>query len=77
MRYEAVNAMLLTEFLKEHRRVEQQSRVNQHQEATIASQQKEIKALERMLKEEAAQIDKVSDQLAAQKPPALVVTDNP
>jgi trimeric autotransporter adhesin len=38
VRYEAVNAMLLNEFLKEHGKVEQQ-------EATIARQQKQIEAL--------------------------------
>ena len=38
VRYEAVNAMLLNEFLKEHRRVEEQG-------AMIARQQKQIEAL--------------------------------
>ncbi len=48
VRYEAVNAMLLNEFLKEHRKVEQQGRKMQEQEAsitqlrsTMAQQQKE------------------------------------
>jgi uncharacterized coiled-coil protein SlyX len=36
VRYEAVNAMLLNEFLKEHRKVEKQDRKIQEQEATIA-----------------------------------------
>ncbi len=36
VRYEAVNAMLLNEFLKEHRKVEQQERKVQEHEATIA-----------------------------------------
>ena len=35
VRYEAVNAMLLNEFLKEHRKVEEQGRKEQEQEATI------------------------------------------
>jgi hypothetical protein len=38
VRYDAVNAMLLNEFLKTHRRMEEQ-------EATIAKQQKQIEAL--------------------------------
>lgn len=38
VRYEAVNAMLLNEFLKEHKKVEEQ-------EAMIAQQQKQIEAL--------------------------------
>ncbi len=36
MRYEAINAMLLNEFLKEHRKVEQQ-------EATIAELKKDLR----------------------------------
>jgi Chaperone of endosialidase len=50
VRYEAVNAMLLNEFLKEHRHV-------QEQDATIAQQQKQIDAL-------TAGLQKVSTQLA-------------
>jgi len=38
VRYEAVNAMLLNEFLKEHRK-------NEEQEATIARLDKQIEAL--------------------------------
>ena len=45
VRYDAVNAMLLNEFLKEHRKV-------QELEATIARQQKEIEALAASLKEQ-------------------------
>src|SRR5262249_32078470 len=52
VRYEAVNAMLLNEFLKEHRKV-------QELEAAIAQQQKEIKALTASLKEQTLQIKKV------------------
>ena len=51
VRYEAINAMLLNEFLKEHRKV-------QELEAAIAQQQKEIKALAASLKEQAMQIRK-------------------
>jgi len=43
VRYEAVNAMLLNEFLKEHRR-------NEQQEARITEQQKEIDELKATLK---------------------------
>jgi hypothetical protein len=75
VRYEAVNAMLLNEFIKEHRKVEQQEmaitelRSNAaKQETTIALQQHEIKALMASLKEQSAQIQKVSAQLAAASP---------
>jgi hypothetical protein len=75
VRYEAVNAMLLNEFIKEHRKVEQQEmaitelRSNAaKQETTIALQQHEIKALMASLKEQSAQIQKVSAQLAGASP---------
>src|SRR4029077_15091806 len=52
VRYDAVNAMLLNEFLKEHRRAEEQGHKMQTQEATIvelksavAQQQKQIEGL--------------------------------
>ncbi len=76
VRYEAVNAMLLNEFLKEHRKVEEQAAINQRQEATIAQQQKNIEALTAALKAQAAQIQKVSDQLRTQAPSPRVVADN-
>jgi len=57
VRYEAVNAMLLNEFLKEHRKV-------QELEANDAEQQREIKALIATVKEQASQIRKVSTQVA-------------
>jgi hypothetical protein len=69
VRYEAVNAMLLNEFLKEHRKVENQESRMQEQEATIARQQKQIDAL-------TAGLQKVSTQLEASKAaPQTVVTN--
>jgi hypothetical protein len=62
VRYEAVNAMLLNEFLKEHRK-------NEEQEATIACLEKQIDAL-------TAGLQKVSAQLEASKPTAQVVNNN-
>src|SRR5262249_34018017 len=50
IRYEAVNAMLLNEFLKEHRK-------NEQQEKTIANQQKQIKALTAGLQKVSAQVE--------------------
>jgi uncharacterized coiled-coil protein SlyX len=50
VRYEAVNAMLLNEFLKEHRRV-------QDLEANAARQQKQIEALTAGLQEVSAQLE--------------------
>jgi len=63
VRYEAVNAMLLNEFLKEHRKVEELGSAVAKQEATITQQQKKIQALIAQLKEQAAKIQKVSAQV--------------
>ena len=54
VRYEAVNAMLLNEFLKEHRKVEQQRK---DFEATLAQQQKQIEALTVGLRKVSAELE--------------------
>jgi hypothetical protein len=73
VRYEQINAMLLNEFLKEHRKVEEQ-------EATITQLQKDFRAtvaqLTTRLDEQAAQIQKVSAQLEASKPAPQVVNND-
>ena len=76
VRYEAVNAMLLNEFLKEHRKVErQEATITQvkstaaKQEATIAKQQKQIEAL-------TTGLQKASDQLELSKPAPRTVGNN-
>jgi trimeric autotransporter adhesin len=70
VRYDAVNAMLLNEFLKEHRTVEELKSVAASQQATIAKQQKQIEAL-------TAGFQKVSAQLEMNKPtPQLVDTSS-
>ncbi|MBA3832916.1 MAG: hypothetical protein H0X34_13685 [Chthoniobacterales bacterium] len=51
--------MLLNEFLKEHRKIEQQVWKEQELEATVALQQKEIAALTASLKAQASEIEKV------------------
>ena len=61
VRYEAVNAMLLNEFLKAHAKLQQQ-------QATIEKQQKQIQAL-------TTGLQKVSDQLEL-KMPSLRTADN-
>jgi precorrin-4 methylase len=68
-RYDAVNAMLLNEFLREHRKVEEQ-------EATIAQLKSGMDALVATVKEQAAQIQKVSAQIEMQKPSAQTVANN-
>src|SRR6266496_2763855 len=64
VRYEAVNAMLLNEFLKEHRKLEE---LKKDFQATVAQQQKEIRALTAGLEAQAAQIQTVSAQLEVNK----------
>jgi hypothetical protein len=62
VRYEAVNAMLLNEFLKAHRRIEEQD--------------KRIDQLTGQLKEQAALIQKVNDKLELNKPAPQTVFNN-
>ena len=62
VRYEAVNAMLLNEFLKEHRK-------NEEQEAKIARQQQQIETL-------TAGLHKVSAQIELSKPAPQTVLNN-
>jgi hypothetical protein len=66
VRYEAVNAMLLNEFLKEHRKV-------QELETRLAQQQKEFAA---RLKEQDAKIQNVSDKIELNKPAPQMVSDD-
>ena len=82
VRYDQVNAMLLNEFLKEHRRVEELNSTVATKLATIADlkstvaqQQKGMEVLTARLNEQAAQIQKVSSQLEARKPAPQVVNN--
>ena len=63
VRYDQVNAMLLNEFLKEHRKVQ--------------DLEKGMVVLTAQLKEQAAQIQKVSAHLEMSKPATSVVLNNP
>jgi uncharacterized coiled-coil protein SlyX len=74
VRYDAVNAMLLNEFLKEHRTVQELRSTVAKQEARIAQQQKGMEAFTARLDEQQTQIQKVSNQLEVRKPaPQMVV----
>jgi hypothetical protein len=71
VRYEAVNAMLLNEFLKEHRKVEEQSSRMERRDRTIAEQDAEIRGL-------TSQLQKVSEQLDSIKSvPRVVASSEP
>jgi endosialidase-like protein len=69
VRYEAVNAMLLNEFLKEHQKV-------QKLEATAAAQHHQIKLLAAGLREQTSQIEKVKAQLTISKSVPQIVVNN-
>jgi hypothetical protein len=66
VRYEEVNAMLLNEFLKKHRKVEKL-------EATIAQQHKDFETVVAELK---GQIQKVSAQVELSRPAPQTVLNN-
>jgi len=84
VRYDQVNAMLLNEFLKEHRKVAQQDRKIQEQEATIAQlkstvaqQQKGMEVITTRLEDQAAQIQKVSARVELSSPASQTVVNSP
>jgi hypothetical protein len=68
VRYEQINAMVLNEFLKEHKKVEEQQATITELKSTVAQQQKGMEVLTAQLKEQAAQIQKVSAQIEMSKP---------
>jgi hypothetical protein len=67
---EQINNMLLNEFLKDHKKVEELT-------VAVAQQQKGMEVLTMQLKEQAAQIQKVSAQLEMSEPAAKVVINKP
>jgi hypothetical protein len=72
VRYDAVNAMLLNEFLKEHHTVQElEVTVAQQQksfESKLSDQENQIEALTARMKKQAAQIQKVSGQIELNRP---------
>jgi hypothetical protein len=82
VRYEAVNAMLLNEFIKEHKKIEdQQATIRQlksnaaQQEAMISELKKDIGILAAQLKEQAAQVQTVRAQVEMTKSATRVVVN--
>ena len=84
VRYDQVNAMLLNEFLKEHRKVESQQVAIADLKSTVALQRRDFQAtiakleeaVTARLDEQAAQIQKVSAQLEASEPASQTVLNN-
>ena len=87
VRYDAVNAMLLNEFLKEHRKVEEQEQKMEQEETTIAQlksavarQQKDFQAItahqQKQIEALSAGLQKVSAQVEMSKPAPQMVNNN-
>jgi uncharacterized coiled-coil protein SlyX len=87
VRYEAVNAMLLNEFLKEHRTVQElkstattQEAIITHLKSTVAQQQKDFQATamhqQKQIEALTAGLQKVSAQVEASKPAPRMVVNN-
>ena len=87
VRYDAINAMLLNEFIKEHHKVQKQeatiadlrSAIAQQRkdfETAMAQKHKQLQILTASLKEQASQIQKVSGQIEMRKPPPQTVANN-
>jgi hypothetical protein len=76
--YDQINAMLLNEFLKEHKRVEEQqstiAQLKKDFQLASAEEQKEIRLLTVQLKEQVAQIQRVSAQVEAGRPAPQVAS---
>ena len=70
VRYETIPVLLLNEFLKEHKKVEEQ-------QASISQLKSEMQTMVAQLKEQAAQIQKVSAQLEVSKTAPQVVANKP
>src|SRR6266550_4973732 len=76
VRYNAINAMLLNEFLKEHQQVVEQQATIAELKSTVAQQQKGMDVLTAQLNEQATQIQKVSAQIEMSRPVPKVVLNN-
>jgi trimeric autotransporter adhesin len=81
VRYDQVNAMLLNEFLKEHRKVEEQQRTIVELKSTVAEQQKSFQSRlmeqEKQIEALASGLQKVKVQIEATKPEPQVAANRP
>ncbi len=76
VRYDAVNAMLLNEFLKEHRKVQEQDATITQVKSTIAKQEATIRQQQKQIETLTAGLQKVSAQIEVSKPAPQVVNNN-
>jgi hypothetical protein len=70
VRFQQISMLMLNEFLKEHKKVEEQ-------QASITQLKSEMQTMVAQLKDQAAQIQKVSAQLEVNKPAPQVVINKP
>ncbi len=75
VRYDAVNTMLLNEFLKEHKTVQELRSVAAKQDATITQLKEGMETVVARLKEQDAKIQKVSAQVELNKPAPQIVAN--
>jgi len=76
VRYEAVNAMLLNEFLKEHRKIEDLEVTIAQQQSINAELREEVRELKVAMSKQAQQIRRVSDELAVNRSASQVLAAN-
>jgi uncharacterized coiled-coil protein SlyX len=77
VRYDAVIAMLINEFFKEHRRVEELNRKIQEQDVTITQLKKQMEIVVTCLKEKNSTIQSVGTQLELNRWAPRTVLNNP
>jgi hypothetical protein len=81
VRYDQINAMLLNEFLKEHRKVEEQQATITELKSTVAKREKAFEAtiaqLAARLKEQDSKIQKISARVEVGKSAPQVVANEP
>jgi uncharacterized coiled-coil protein SlyX len=76
VRYQAINTMLLNEFIKEHRKVQEQETTIAQLKSTLAKQETVEAHQQEQIEALTAGLQKVSAQLEASKPAPQVVNNN-
>jgi uncharacterized coiled-coil protein SlyX len=80
VRYEAVNAMLLNEFLKEHRTVQEQGATISQLKSTVAQQKKDFQATagrqQKQIEALTAGLQKVTARLEVSRPVPQTIADS-
>ena len=76
VRYEAVNAMLLNEFLKEHRKVEEQQATITRLESKVAKQELTATQQQQQIETLTATVRKVSERVELSAPAPQIAANN-